>query len=688
MKRVRAMPEGLSRAYLLALAPAAFLAPLPLAWTGGASRKAILLYELGLAFLWWRARKGRPVRVSDAVMNVGGLVYLAWLGYSAATFRPGLLPTVAQLLLFTGFAKLASLKRPSEARLALLVIFLVTLASASSSTHVSSVLYFAAAAWIGFRTLGLVAVLADFAEAPPDRVLTIVPTRGLTAVAVLGGALCTAPLFFALPRLHGPFALAPFRVEDALGKTLASDRVDLESFGAAKRSNRVILRLSSESQLAAEDSLRLREAVFTDYLDGAWTRDPRVGARRGERAAHAAAAPTSRAGSAAVISVDLNVYGQGFLFLPYGSAAVQVERGRSVELPDGVMQVSSSRGPVRYRAEVRRMPARGAGRGAISPADVPVEIQKYAIELTAGLSEPRAIARRIAEHFAKDFVYTLDAPRGAGDPLVHFLLRSKAGHCEYFASAAAMMLTARGIPARLVTGSYGGEEGLLSRTIVVRAPNLHAWVEAELDATGFQVFDPTPPGGLPPALQTFSLLSRVAALGREIEFFYDRRVLGFDAADQAGAFETARESLAEAAVSLAALGQSARDVSPAAMAAVLGAGLCGWLIWRVLARARKRHDPATQAYIALRHLLARKGAAVPASTPPAEVARLFAETIPGSRDDARAVVAVYCASAFGGVEPEPEDVRRLGEHVRRLRNGVTSTRSGAGSRAAASSTGS
>ena len=328
MTRARPMPEGLARAYLLALAPAAFLAPLPLAWTGGASRKSILLFELCLAFLWWRARRGRPVRVSDAAMNVAGLVYLGWLGFSAATLRPGLLPTVVHLLLFTGIAKLASLKRPSEARLALLVLFLLTLASASTSTHVSSALYFAAAAWIGFRTLGLLAVLADFDDAPPDRVLTAVPTRGLTAVAVLAGALCTVPLFFALPRLHGPFALTPFRVEDALGKALASDRVDLASFGAAKRSDRVILRLSSDRELAPEDALRLREAVFTDYLDGVWTRDPRVGARRGERAVHAAPLPEARPGGSARISVDLNVLGQGFLFLPYGSSAVEVERGR------------------------------------------------------------------------------------------------------------------------------------------------------------------------------------------------------------------------------------------------------------------------------------------------------------------------------------------------------------------------
>ena len=263
-----------------------------------------------------------------------------------------------QLLLFTGLAKLASLKRPSEARLALLVIFLLTLASASTATHVASILYFAAAAWVGFRALGLLAVLADFDQAPPDRVLTAVPTRGLTAVALAAGALCTAPLFFLLPRLHSPFALAPFRIDDAFGRALASDRVDLQSFGAAKQADRVILRLSSEPGLAPTDALRLREAVFTDYLDGIWTRDPRVGTRRGDRPAHTLVAAVGPGRPAAVVSVDLNVVGQGFLFLPYGAAAVRVERGRALELPDGVMQIASTRGPVRYEADVWRVPSR------------------------------------------------------------------------------------------------------------------------------------------------------------------------------------------------------------------------------------------------------------------------------------------------------------------------------------------
>jgi transglutaminase-like putative cysteine protease len=663
------MPLGLSRAYLLALAPAAIVAPLPLVFTEGASRKAILAYVLGVAFVWWRARFGTPVRLSDAAQNVLGLAYIAWLAYSTATLRMGLLRSVAHLLLFTALAKLASLKRPSEARLALLVIFLLTLASASSSTHVSSFIYFLAMSWLGFRALSRVAVLADFDEAPPERVLTSVPTTGLSLVAIAGGIVAAVPLFFALPRLHGPFVTAPIRVDDALTKALSADRVDLESFGAAKRSDRVVLRMASTPDITRDAPLRLREAVFTEYQEGSWLRNPRHERRRGAPALVYGTGETRDPRKVDWrVTADLYVYGQGFLFLPYGTTTVRMERNRAVEVPDGVMQVASRGGPVRYEADVRRVLPRGSGESAISPADVPEQVQKYALRLTAGIDEPRQIYKRIEDHFARDFVYTLDPPRTEGDPLVHFLLRSKAGHCEYFASAAAMMLATRGIRARLVTGSYGGEEGLFSSSMVVRAENLHAWVEADLEGSGFEVLDPTPAAGIPPAVTSFSLLSRLVALGREVEFFYDRRILGFDSADQIGVAEAVREKFANAAATLANVKRSAREMLSlqSAIAIVLVAGLLA-LAYTFLRRTGVVAPPPTRAYLALRRLLARRRGALAPSVPPAEVARLFATEVPEAGADAARVVAIYCASAFGGSRLRPEVEQELGERLRRLK---------------------
>jgi hypothetical protein len=202
----------------------------------------------------------------------------------------------------------------------------------------------------------------------------------------------------------------------------------------------------------------------------------------------------------------------------------------------------------------------------------------------------------------------------------------------------------------------------------VRAQNLHAWVEADLDGTGFQVLDPTPPAGLPPAMQSFSLLSRLSSLGREIEFFYDRHILGFDSGDQVGAVEAVRESLGSVGQALASLKRSARELfSGSTAASLLAAALGAWLLVRVVTRARRALSPATRAYLALRRVLGRLTGEVAPSLPPAEVARLFAEAAPSGRDDASTVVEVYCANAFGGIEPDPDTVRDLSVRVRRLK---------------------
>jgi transglutaminase-like putative cysteine protease len=666
------MPSELRRAYLLVLGPPALIAPLPLFWTHGASPMGIALYECALIVLFLRARAGSPVRLSDAVLNAIGLSYFFWLAVETAMLRPGLLRSVSHLLLFTTVAKLASLKRPGEARTALLVVFLLVLASVSSSTHVASLIYCAVMAVLAFRTLSRLAVLADFEDGPPRRVLTAVPTAGLSAAALLGGVLLGGPLFFLLPRLHGPYALSPIRLEDAASTAVATDRVDLDSFGTAKLSERVVLRLSVDPPVALPQLLRLREAVFTRYRNGVWTRDP-LATRGGPGSSGVALVSGETLPSeerSARLSVDENVFGSGFLFLPYRASYVRVERGRPVLLSDGTIQVTSSRAAVRYEVSVKNREARGAGESAIDPSQVPDAVRDYASKLTAGLTRPEEIADRIVQHFQKGFVYTLDPPRGSGDPLVSFLLRSRAGHCEYFASATAMMLASRGIRARLVTGSYGGEVGAFSDTIVVRGTNLHAWVEADLDGTGFRVIDPTPPSGIPPATAHVSWWKRLVTVGREIEVFYDRRILGFDGGDQIQLTEAFRDSFAGAARSIQFWkGAGDQGVLPGgakAVVVVLGLAVLGLIAFNGI-RRRPAIPPATRAYLALRRILGERLGTVPPAVPPVEVARLFEAATPASVRDARAVVDAYCESAFGGRATDAATARELKERVRRLR---------------------
>jgi hypothetical protein len=669
MTRTEEIPEGLRRAYVLVLAPAAAVAPLPLFWTNGAGLTALSVYESALLLLWWRARSGRPIRVSNSVLNAVGLSYLFWLGVEITVVRPGLLRTVAHLLLFTAIAKLSSVKHPGEARTALLVVFLVALAAASSSFHVASLLYFAVMAWLGFRTLARLAVLADFDAAPPDRVLTAVPTGGL-ALAAIGGALVVgAPLFYALPRLHAPYAVAPFRLDDALATALTADRVDLEAFSSAKKSDRVVLQMTVEPEGELERALRLREAVFTDYHDGSWHRSPEPRRGRTHPAAGVPRALPAGTARAAGVSIELNPLARAFLFLPYGSYDLSLEGASAIPQPDGVVSVSGVQRTVRYAASVARVAPSGSGRSAMDPRLVPREVRAYAEKLTAGLTDPGAIYDRIRRHFETDFVYTLDPPHAEGDPVVHFLLQSKAGHCEYFASAAVMMLTARGIPARLVTGSYGAEAAFFSKALIVRGGNLHAWVEADLGGGRFVMLDPTPPSGIPSNVSRRTLWEGLTNMGREVEFFYDRRILGFDSLDQAQAFDAARDAFGGAAETALGFKDAVRGLfssRPGAGAAVLVAVALAILARRFFARRAPISAP-TRAYLALRRLAARRAGPVSAAVAPRDVARLLSAAIPQARGDAFAIVEAYCASAFGGRLTDERTNRELKTRLKRLR---------------------
>jgi transglutaminase-like putative cysteine protease len=92
-----------------------------------------------------------------------------------------------------------------------------------------------------------------------------------------------------------------------------------------------------------------------------------------------------------------------------------------------------------------------------------------------------------------DFTYSLnmtvvDPDR---DPVEDFLFNRKSGHCEYFASALALMLRAVGVPSRLVTGFKGAIPINGNEAYEVQQRHAHAWVEAYIDEE-WMVLDATP----------------------------------------------------------------------------------------------------------------------------------------------------------------------------------------------------
>jgi hypothetical protein len=108
---------------------------------------------------------------------------------------------------------------------------------------------------------------------------------------------------------------------------------------------------------------------------------------------------------------------------------------------------------------------------------------------------PTEVAANITRFFQERFAYTLklQSADGSRRTLEHFLLDDRRGHCEYFASAATLLLRASGIPARYATGYVVEEWSPIERQFVVRARHAHAWALAWIDGRWREV-DATPTG--------------------------------------------------------------------------------------------------------------------------------------------------------------------------------------------------
>lgn len=134
------------------------------------------------------------------------------------------------------------------------------------------------------------------------------------------------------------------------------------------------------------------------------------------------------------------------------------------------------------------------------PADLRVPAREAPVlaRLVADLGleslPPPARVRAVAGYFRTRFAYTaaLGAPRPGAAALEDFLLRSRAGHCEYFATATLLLLRAAGIPARYAVGYAVVEPHPLEGRYVVRARHAHAWALVYRDG-GWRDLDTTPP---------------------------------------------------------------------------------------------------------------------------------------------------------------------------------------------------
>jgi protein-glutamine gamma-glutamyltransferase len=281
-------------------------------------------------------------------------------------------------------------------------------------------------------------------------------------------------------------------------------RTGLGHIGRLKLSGTIIIRLETKAGLPP---LYLREASYRSF-------NPRLQVWSSETSTNdfqpvAAGSDTTSyvlaPGKATNGVVNIACYldgGQGLLPLPSGTRRLehlfvndvqQSPLGAVLAQGPGLAIFDALHGP----GPTLDSPANTKGDLPIPPGETNA-IREVMSELAVdGQTDDAQKLRTLQAFFLNRFSYSMwekpEPQAGTNDsPLTRFLLKTRKGHCEYFATAGVLLLREMGLPARYAVG-YSVHEGAGSK-YVVRQRDAHAWCLVWNKKTrAWEDFDPTPP---------------------------------------------------------------------------------------------------------------------------------------------------------------------------------------------------
>ncbi len=271
----------------------------------------------------------------------------------------------------------------------------------------------------------------------------------------------------------------------------------LGSIGNLKLSDRIVLRVRPEA--GARPPILLRDASYNLYNSPTWVATD--SAFEAVQPEPDGATWKLEAGPAANRRVTISAYlkrGKGMLALPSG--AFEIDRLTVVGLSRnrlGAVKVEEGPGLISYSVIAGSAASSDGPPSEIDlrlPAREAPVLARVAAELGLASRPPSGILEAVAAFFRDDFRYStyLGERQLGSTPVGDFLKTSRAGHCEYFATATVLLLRAAGLPARYATGYSVREWSRLEQAYVVRARHAHSWALVYVDGA-WRDFDTTPP---------------------------------------------------------------------------------------------------------------------------------------------------------------------------------------------------
>ncbi|MHB0996954.1 MAG: transglutaminase TgpA family protein, partial [Elusimicrobiales bacterium] len=383
------------------------------------------------------------------------------------------------------------------------------------------------------------------------------------APSALALALLGAAAFAVIPRVDPLVRRSPIVASLGLDKLTPrssavsgfTKSVSLGYFGELRRSSARVMRVRPLASVgAAPQPLYVRGLAF-DAFDGLrWSRTPvPVKYRLGDRLfwSKDGAAPMPSYGGALrvpgagrpdpAVSAEYSIFPMNLsvVFSAYPPSAVEAPGASAfLDHTDSANFTLPYTAGIRYTVRGRR---EAASEGALALAADPQEILRLylrvppgedprvkdlALRITAGVPGDLAKARAVEKYLRSAYGYSL-LSGGEGSGLSDFLFAVREGNCEYFATAAAVLLRHAGVPSRLVSGFLADNYNEYGRFYDVRQSQAHAWTEAYIRGRGWVPLDATP-AGAQSAFWGRRFAGRLARWAEAGSVNWYRHVIGYD----------------------------------------------------------------------------------------------------------------------------------------------------------------
>lgn len=390
----------------------------------------------------------------------------------------------------------------------------------------------------------------------------VIPARRLpsAAIGLIVFIIALAiPLFFVLPRVGG----AGFGGRQGGLQTTSgfSDKVKLGGIGSIQQSNEVVMRVMLEPGSDITSGLYFRGIVLDKFEENSWSKskpsakEPFI---KGDRELIQVDLPAGR-DNLSIQTIYLEPLDTPVLFALPRAVAVQGNFPVIYKDAYGALRFERSAERISYKV----LSDRGLPSAESLRADntaVGSEMQNYlqlpenhdrrifnlAYQITSDARNRYDKARAIEGYLQNNFGYTLEQKAGGDDPLSDFLFNVREGHCEYFATAMAVMLRSQGIATRIVNGFHGGEYNDTADVTVVRQRNAHSWVEVYFPGEKVWVpFDPTPFSPAAEASSSAGLIGSVNKYIEALETLWIQYFVAFDNQEQRSLVRSVRNGFVD-----------------------------------------------------------------------------------------------------------------------------------------------